>query len=141
MSEEEFRRTYLESKAIEEYIEALRSRYQLVDASEITLNNAKDALRSVSESGQGQTLMVDVGGGVYVRAALADATRVLVGIGEGVYLEKSREDAEKILDQKLESLGKAKNTLVQELNRAQVQYADRQSRLSSLSQRMSSGQK
>jgi prefoldin alpha subunit len=141
MSEEEFRRTYLESKAIEEYIEALRSRYQLVDASEITLNNAKDALRSISESGQGQSLMVDVGGAVYVRAALADATRVLVGIGEGVYLEKSREDAEKILDQKLESLAKAKETLVQEMNRAQVQYTDKQSRLSSLSQRMSSGQK
>jgi prefoldin alpha subunit len=141
MTEEEFRRTYLESKAIEDYIEALRSRYQLVDASEIALNNAKDALKAVSESGVGQSLMVDVGGGIYVRASLADTSRVLVGIGEGVYLEKSREEAEKILEQKIESLRKAKETLVQEVNRAQAQYAERQSRLSSLSQRLPTAQK
>jgi len=137
MAEEEFRRTYLESRAIEEYIEVLRSRYQLVDASEVTFNNAGEALRSIGESGVGHPLMVDIGGGVYVKASLADVDRVLVGIGEGVYLEKSREEAQKILQQRIESLGKAKETLIQEINKAQTQYAERQSRLSSLSQRIS----
>jgi len=137
MAEEEIRRTYLESRAIEEYIEALRSRYQLLDASEITLTNAKEALRSISESGQGQPMMVDVGGGVYVRGSLADVNKVLVSIGEGVYLDKSREDALKILEQRVESLIKAKEAIVQEINRAQVQYSERQSKLSSLSQKIS----
>jgi len=138
MAEEEVRRTYLESKAIEEYIQALRSRYQLLDASEVTLGNAKEALKSISDSAEGEHLLVDVGGGVYVSATLGDTKNVLITIGEGVYLNKTSEGASKILDERLESVKKAKETLLQEINRAQTQYAQRQTRLSELTEKLTS---
>ena len=138
MAEEEVRQTYLESKALEEYLQALRSRYQLLDASEVTLGNAKEALKSISDSAEGGHLLVDVGGGVYVNAALGDTKNVLITVGEGVFLSKTSEGASKLLDERLESVRKAKETLLQEINRVQTQYAQRQTRLSELSEKLTS---
>ena len=138
MAEEEVRQTYLESKAIEEYIQALRSRYQLLDASEVTLGNAKEALKSTSSSTEGQYLLVDVGGGVYIKATLGDTKNVLITVGEGVYLGKTSEEASKLLDERIESVRKAKEALLQEINRAQTQYTQRQTKLSELSQQLAS---
>jgi len=136
MAEEEVRQAYLESKAIEEYIQALRSRYQLLDTSEITLGNASEALRSISSSTEGEHLLVDVGGGVYVKATLEDTKNILITVGEGVYLGKTSEEASKLLNERIESVRKAKETLLQEINRAQTQYAQRQTKLSELSQQL-----
>ena len=136
MAEEEVRQAYLESKAIEEYMQALRSRYQLLDASESSLGNAKEALKSIVDAAEGQHMLVDVGGGIFVNASLGDNKDVLITVGEGVYLSKTTEGASKLLDERLESVRKAKETVLQELTRAQTQYAQRQTRLSELTEKL-----
>jgi len=135
--EEEFRKLYSESRALEEYIQALRSRYQLLEASESTLVTAKDAISALSKSQENQQILVDVGGGVYIRCSIVDNKRALISIGEGVFIDKTVEECEKILEDRVESIRKAKRETLEELSKAQQQLNERQTRLSQISQKLS----
>jgi len=134
--EEEFRRLYAESKALEEYIQALRQRYQLLEASESALLTAKDAIKALTQSQEGQQMLVEVGGGVYVRTSVVDSKRALINVGEGVFIDKTVEDCQKILEDRVESIRKAKQSALEEMTQAQQQLNDRQSRLVQISQRL-----
>lgn len=134
--EEEFRRLYAESKALEEYIQALRQRYQLLEASENTLLTAKDAIKALTQSQEGQQMLVDIGGGVYIKASIIDNKRALINIGEGVFVDKTIDDCQKILDERVESIRKAKQNALEEMIRAQQQLNDKQSKLVQISQRL-----
>lgn len=139
--EEEFRRLYAESKALEEYIQALRQRYQLLEASESTLLTAKDAIKALTQSQEGQQMLVDIGGGVYVRASIVDSKRALINIGEGIFVDKTIDDCQKILEERVESIRKAKQNALEEMMQAQQQLNDKQSKLVQISQRLQTATK
>lgn len=70
------------------------------------LQGAKDALEELISAKKGDELLVNLGSGVYVKAALSDATNAVSSITGNVFKGKSFKDVTKILGQKMENIDK-----------------------------------
>ena len=97
-----------------------------MQASVDDLDNALKALGSLESQETGHELLVPIGGGSFVHAALAKPGTVLVGLGAGVSIERNFADAKAIFQSRRTELEKvlaetteAMNQIANELMRLQ----------------------
>jgi prefoldin alpha subunit len=107
-------------------LDLLQQQANLVQASVDDLDNALKALGSLESQEAGHELLVPVGGGSFVHAALAKPGTVLVGLGAGVSIERNFADAKAIFQSRRTELEKvlaetteAMNQIANELMRLQ----------------------
>jgi prefoldin alpha subunit len=122
-SEEDIvRQLATEIRILEGSIGALQSRLDIVRAaiSEITLAfNTLDGLKNMKE---GDSALVPVGGGSYVRMQIADSKKLVMGIGANVAMEKDVESSVGELKGRLEELDKARLSIQQQLDQTASRY-------------------
>jgi prefoldin alpha subunit len=107
-------------------LDLLQQQANLVQASVDDLDNALKALGSLESQETGHELLVPIGGGSFVHAALAKPGTVLVGLGAGVSIERNFVDAKAIFQSRRTELEKvlaetteAMNQIANELMRLQ----------------------
>jgi prefoldin alpha subunit len=111
-----------EIRILEGSIGALQSRLDIVRTAinEVTLAfNTLDGLKKLQE---GDSTLVPVGAGSYVRMKIADSKKLVMGIGAGVAMEKDVEGSVGELKGRLEELGKARTSIQQQLDQTIERY-------------------
>jgi prefoldin alpha subunit len=111
-----------EIRILEGSIGALQSRLDIVRAAinEVTLAfNTLDGLKKLQE---GDSTLVPVGAGSYVRMNIADSKKLVMGIGAGAAMEKDVESSVGELKGRLEELDKARTSIQQQLDQTIGRY-------------------
>lgn len=117
MSEEQqqlLQRIYQEQQLAESNITLLQQRLELVQA---YLNNFRAGLMVLEEiegRKEGEEMLMNVGGSIFVQAKLVDPTNVTRSIGSGVRIEQSVDDAKTAVQEQISGLEKQYETLAEE---------------------------
>jgi prefoldin alpha subunit len=111
-----------EIRILEGSIGALQSRLDIVRAAinEVTMAfSTLDGLKSLQE---GDSTLVPVGAGTYVRMKIADSKKLIMGVGGGAAMEKDVESSVGELKGRLEELDKARTSVQQQLEQTIARY-------------------
>ena len=119
--EEDIQKVVVEERRLARAIEAV---YQEVAALERSIFERRLALATINEDLKNplkdKSVLVPIGGQIYVPSRLSTTDRVLVNIGANIYVAKGREEAKGFLEERLEALEKAhseRTKLLQDLRR------------------------
>jgi len=120
--EDVVRQLAAEIRVLEGSIGLLQSRLDIVRAAinEVTL--AHNTLEGVKKLEKGESTLVPIGAGSYVRMQLEDSKKLVMGIGAGVAVEKDLESSVTELKGRLEELEKARTSLQQQLEQTAARY-------------------
>ena len=111
-----------EIRILEGSIGVLQSRLDIVRAAinEVTLAyNTLDGMKQVKE---GESTLVPVGAGSYIRMQVADSKKMIMGVGAGVAMEKDIESSVEELKTRLQELDKARTSIQQQLDQTATRY-------------------
>jgi len=117
MSDEQqqlLQRMYQEQQLTESNITLLQQRLELVQA---YLNNFRAGLMVLEEiegRKEGEEMLMNVGGSIFVQANLVDSSIVTRTIGSGVRIEQTVEDAKTAVQEQVTGLEKQYATLAEE---------------------------
>lgn len=106
-NEDEIRELVAKMQAYQGRMEALQQQANLVQASIDDVDSALKAITSLEGAEPGKELLVPIGAGSFVHAAVAKPDTVLVGLGAGVSVERSAADARGIFQARRTELEKA----------------------------------
>ena len=125
--ENQLRQLVTEMRMMEGTVNILQQRLQVVLASVSELRLAKQSLGDLKDIESGSNLLVPVGGAAFIKASLGDIDKVVVGIGADVSLEMEYDDAIKDVDERLQEMEKAQNSIEQQLGQIMAQLEAHQS--------------
>lgn len=108
-------------KQLEEYYMALRMINQqmkqaqkqmaMIEQQATDLEGTKEALEDLSKVEPGTEILVPVASGVFAKATLADASKLIVNIGANTSITKGLEDVKKIIEQQAEEIRKIESEI------------------------------
>ena len=107
-------RIYTEQQLTESNIGLLQQRLEMVQA---YLNNFRAGLMVLEEiegRKEGEEMLMNVGGSIFVQAKLVDPSKVTRSIGSGVRIEQSVEDAKTAVQEQISSLEKQYESMAEE---------------------------
>jgi len=125
--ESQLRQIVTEMRMMENTVNTLQQRLQIVVASVSELRLAKQSLEDLKAVKPGSNLLVPVGGAAFINANLGDVEKVVVGIGADVSLEMAYDDAVKDINERLEEMEKAQGSIEQQLGQIMAQLEAHQS--------------
>jgi prefoldin alpha subunit len=142
ISEEDLiRQLATEIRILEGSVGALQSRLDIIRAavSEVTL--AHNTLEGLKKLEDGESTLVPVGAGSYIRMKIADSKKLGMGIGAGAAVEKDVDSSVEELKGRLQELDKARTAVQQQLDQTVARYQqDRDALEELLRQRNASSQ-
>ena len=120
--EDVVRQLATEIRILEGSISLLQSRLEIVRAAinEVTL--AHNTLEGVAKLQKGESTLVPVGAGSYIRMQLEDSKKLIMGVGAGVAVEKDVDSCVTELKARLEELERARTSLQQQLEQTGARY-------------------
>ncbi len=123
MREEDIvRQLATEIRILEGSIGALQSRLDVVRAATNEVTLAFNTLEGLKALKDGDSTLVPVGAGSYVRMNLADSKKLVMGIGAGAAMEKDVESSVSELKGRIEELDKARTSIQQQLDQTVGRY-------------------
>jgi prefoldin alpha subunit len=118
MSEEQqqqqLQRIYTEQQITESNISVLQQRIEIIQAYLTNYQSGLMVLNEIEGKKEGEEMMMNVGGNIFVEAKLVNPSTVTRGIGSGVRIEQSTGDAKKALQSSIEGLEKQYQSLTEE---------------------------
>jgi len=142
MSEEEIvRQLAAEIRILEGSVAALQSRLDIVRAATNEVTLAHNTLDGIKKLGDGDSTLVPVGAGSYIRMKISDSKKIVMGIGAGVAMEKDVDGSVEELKERLQELGKARTAVQQQLDQTLARYQQDREALEELLRRRNSATK
>jgi prefoldin alpha subunit len=139
MSEEEIvRQLATEIRILEGSVAALQSRLEIVRAAANEVTLAHSTLDGIKKLEDGDSTLVPVGAGSYVRMEISDSKRIVMGIGAGVAMEKDVDSSVEELKGRLHELDKARTAMQQQLDQTLARYQQDREALEELLKRRNS---
>ncbi len=123
-NEEELRKLSVELRLLEQTVEAIQARINMVNAVSTDLTYATMALDGLEQEKENAELLIPLGGNSYVRARLENPDKLIVGIGAGVSVEKTLPETKEIVRKRLEDLSKTRTSLQQQFGQVADKIAD-----------------
>jgi prefoldin alpha subunit len=127
MSDEQqqlLQRIYQEQQLTESNITLLQQRLELIQAYLTNFKAGLMVLEEIEGRKEGEDMLMNVGGSIFVQAKLVDPSNVTRSIGSGVRIEQSVEDAKTAVQEQVTGLEKQYETIADEyqklIARAQV---------------------
>ena len=117
---------------LEQTAETLQQRISMVNAAITDLTYASMTLEGIETEKENAELLVPIGGNSYVKAKIADTSKIIVGLGAGVSVEKNLVDAKQTLKERLEELTKTMNSAQQQFSQVAERINTGRSRLETL---------
>jgi len=131
-----------EIRILEGSVNALQSRLEIVRAAISEVTVAHDTIDGLKKLQDGDSVLVPVGAGSYIRMSVADSKKLVMGIGAGAALEKDVEGSVDDLKNRLQDLEKARTAIQQQLEQTIGRYQqDRDALEEILRQRETGGKK
>jgi len=124
--EKQLRRFVTEMRMMEGSVDVLNQRLQLLTASISELRLAQGSLRDLKGVESGNSLLVPVGGGVFMDAQLGDISKVVVGIGADVSVEMYYDKAVEEIGERLQEMEQAQGAVQQQLGQILAQLESHQ---------------
>ncbi len=109
MSEEQqqlLQRIYTEQQITESNISVLQQRIEIIQAYLTNYQSGLMVLKEIEKKKEGEEMLMNVGGNIFVEAKLVNPSKVTRGIGSGVRIEQSLEEATKAVQSSIEGLEK-----------------------------------
>ncbi|MDH4213801.1 MAG: prefoldin subunit alpha [Candidatus Odinarchaeota archaeon] len=117
MSEEQqqlLQRIYTEQQITESNISVLQQRIEIIQAYLTNYQSGLMVLKEIEGKSEGEEMMMNVGGNIFVEARLVNPSKVTRGIGSGVRIEQSLEEAKKAVQSSIEGLEKQYQSMTEE---------------------------
>ncbi len=127
---------YLEQKMAESNIAVLQQRMEMIQAYLTNYRAGALVLTELENRQEGEEMLMNVGGGIYVQSRLVDSERVTRDIGSNIRIEQSVAKAKKQVEDAIASLEKQYETLANEYNRMATLAATMSSQLQQLASQM-----
>jgi len=132
-NEEQIRQAYVEVRVLENYVEEIRTRLQVVVTTSTELQTTRAAVEALSKTPEGTPLLVNLGGGVYGLARASDPTKILLDVGTGIVVEKTVDGSLELINKRLGDLEKARASLESQLSNILTRLDRSRGKLSDLS--------
>ena len=113
--EEDFRKISTELRILEQNVETLQSRINMINTVITDVTYANMTLKGLKKQEKNAELLIPIGGSSYIKAKLGTSDKITVGLGAGVSVEKTLQEAKEIISKRLEDLEKTKDTFQQQL--------------------------
>ncbi|MFW9843259.1 MAG: prefoldin subunit alpha [Candidatus Thorarchaeota archaeon] len=131
MSDEQqqlLQRIYQEQQLTESNITLLQQRLELVQAYLTNFKAGLMVLEEIEGRKEGEEMLMNVGGSIFVQAKLVDPSNVTRSIGSGVRIEQSVGDAKTAVQEQISGLEKQYETIAEEYQKsiARVQVLNSQ---------------
>ena len=127
MSDEQqqlLQRIYQEQQLTEQNVTLLQQRLELIQAYLTNFRSGLMVLKEIEGREEGEEMLMNVGGSIFVQAKLVNPSSVTRSIGSGVRIEQSVGDAKTAVQEQVTGLEKQYETLAEEYQklvaRAQV---------------------
>jgi prefoldin alpha subunit len=117
MSEEQqqlLQRIYNEQQITESNISVLQQRIEIMQAYLTNYQSGLMVLNEIEKKKEGEEMMMNVGGNIFIEAKLVNPSKVTRGIGSGVRIEQSLEEAKKAVQSSIEGLEKQYQSISEE---------------------------
>jgi len=114
--EEAFRRVTEELRKLEDAYNSFQGQMSLLDTVLSELQMANATLEGLKKEKPEVSLLVPIGGGVYVKAKLADIEQVVMSIGVGISKEKSIDEAIGSIGARISELQATKAKMEQQIS-------------------------
>jgi len=131
----------LESRFLEETVNALQSRINMTNAAITELRVSSMTLEGLEKEKKGAQLFVPIGGGSYVKAKLETAKKVVVGIGADVAVERTVKEAKEELEVRIAELEKTREALGQQFNQVIERIQENRGKMEEVTAKLREGEK
>ena len=131
----------LESRFLEETVNALQSRVNMTNVAITELRVSSMTLDGLEKEKKGAQLFVPIGGGSYVKARLETAKKVVVGIGADVAVERTVKEAKEELEVRIAELEKTREALGQQFNQVIERIQENRGKMEEVTAKLREGEK
>lgn len=131
----------LESRFLEETVNALQSRINMANAALTELRVSSMTLEGLEKEKKDAQLFVPIGGGSYVKARLETAKKVVVGIGADVAVERTAKEAKEELEARIAELEKTREALGQQFNQVIERIQENRGKMEEVTAKLREGEK
>lgn len=115
--EEEIRRLVSAYQQYQNQAEAIMSQIRITQLTAEGLERAARAVEAMSNSSEGQEMLVSIGSGSFVYAKLASKDKVVLNVGAGVSIEKTTDEAKETLKVRQTEVSEGSKKLSEMLSR------------------------
>jgi prefoldin alpha subunit len=127
--DEEFRESLVQLRIYEGTARAIQARLEIVNTAMNEFALASTTLEGVRSQTPDADTLIPVGGGSFVRAKLANVSRIVMGVGAGVAIEKPIDDSISEIKSRVADLEKARTSLQEQLTQALLKAEEHRERL------------
>jgi prefoldin alpha subunit len=107
-------RLYTEQQMTESNIGLMQQRLEAIQVYLTNYRSGLMVLEEIEKKEDGEEMLINVGGSIFVEAKLVNPTKVTRGLGSGIRIEQSVESAKQVVSEAVESLGQQYEKLAQE---------------------------
>ena len=139
MTEDEqqlLQKLYLEQKMAESNVAVLQQRMEMVQAYLTNYRAGALVLNELEKRKEGEEMLMNVGGGIFVQSRLVNPERVTRNIGSNIRIEQNVVEAKKQVEEAIASLEKQYEALANEYNKMVTHAASMSSQLQQLAAQM-----
>lgn len=127
--DQELRQGLVELRIYEGSARAIQTRLDILNAAMGEFALASSTLDGVKAQKPDADTLIPVGGGSYVRAKLADVSKIVMGVGAGVAIEKPIEDSITEIKSRIADMEKARMALQEQLGQTLMRIEQNREKL------------
>jgi prefoldin alpha subunit len=127
---------YLEQKMAESNVTVLQQRMEMIQAYLTNYRAGALVLKELEKRKEGEEMLMNVGGGIFVQSRLVNPERVTRDIGSNIRIEQNVVEAKKEVEDAITSLEKQYEALANEYNKMVTHAASMNSQLQQLAAQM-----
>lgn len=130
--EEQLRQGLVQQRVYEGSARTLQVRLDIINAAMNEFALASSTLEGIKSQKSDADALIPVGGGSFVRAKLADISKIVVGVGAGVAIEKPIGLSITEIKDRIADLDKARTTLQEQLNQTLIRLEENREKLNEI---------
>ncbi|MCJ7456576.1 prefoldin subunit alpha [Candidatus Bathyarchaeota archaeon] len=130
--EEQLRQGLVQQRVYEGSARTLQARLDIINAAMNEFALASSTLEGIKSQKSDADALIPVGGGSFVRAKLADISKIVVGVGAGVAIEKPIDLSITEIKDRIAGLDKARTTLQEQLNQTLIRLEENREKLNEI---------
>jgi len=130
--EEQLRQGLVQQRVYEGSARTLQARLEIINAAMNEFALASSTLEGIKSQKSDADALIPVGGGSFVRAKLADISKIVVGVGAGVAIEKPIDLSITEIKDRIAGLDKARTTLQEQLNQTLIRLEENREKLNEI---------
>lgn len=130
--EEQLRQGLVQQRVYEGSARTLQARLEIINAAMNEFALASSTLEGIKNQKPDADALIPVGGGSFVRAKLADVSKIVVGVGAGVAIEKPIDLSITEIKDRIADLDKARTTLQEQLTQTLIRLEENREKLNEI---------